>query len=251
MQQAHETAAMVWHMARLFRLLLLVLLPQTVVAPSFGRWRALAEVNPWVNMTLSEDGSGSGQENESGYHVPGLLPLEGPGLLITAVLLGLLVCSCFFGSGPAAARRDKLKQKLPGALQRAEATAIGQTCGIPDEELTEMSAISVGSADSLSEVTMSDISPGLGANFPGRESVDVETTPLRVQSNSAEISDMSAFGTPFAPSAMGGTATIQARRRDADSTPELVSGLLPLVVKHCHECASQNVCAIRQERAGI
>ena len=257
---------MVRHMTRLLRLLLLALLPLTVVAPSFGRWRALAEVNPWVNMTLSEDGSGSGQENEAGFHSTEGLPLAGPGLLIAAVLLSLLVCSCFFGSEQAAARRDKLKQSLPGALKRAEATAVGQTCGIPDEEL-EMSAISRGSADSLSEVTMSDISPGLEnraldqaasvkprANFPGRESVEVETTPLRAQSNSGDLSDMSAFETPYAPSAMGGTATIQARRRAADSTPELVSGLLPLafkalprvcLTKCCHMCCG------RQERAGI
>ena len=113
------------------------------------------------------------------------------------------------------------------------------TGGPNESSLTEMSAITRGSTSSLSEVTMSDISASVEhgtldeaaavkplAGFPGRESVEVESTPLRPQSSTAEISVMSAYETPYPPSAVGGTATMQTRRRDADPTPQLVSDRL-------------------------
>eukprot|EP01043_Picozoa_sp_COSAG02_P014478 COSAG02_NODE_597_length_19775_cov_28.914312_16_plen_251_part_00 len=244
--------AMVHHRSPLLLLLLvmvMVMLPQTVVGPSIaGRRRELSEQEAAAAASWSsEDGSVSQHLVQDGLTDPGGLPLE-VGLLITAVLLGLLLCSCFFGSEPAAARRDSLKQGLPGAQKRADAIAIGR---VPDDEssLTEMSAITRGtSAGSLSEVTMSDISARVEhgtlneagsvkplAGLPGRESVEVESTPLRVQSSTADLSGISAYETPYPPSAMGGSATTQARRRDADPTPELVSG--QTLAKRCHSCA--------------
>lgn len=135
-----------------------------------------------------------------------MLPV-GLGMLIFAVLVGLLLGSCCFGSDPAAARREKLKEQIPGRLRRAESRAVGQPTGEePPPPLTEMSAITPGS---LRDVTISGLSASVGASvfddtaaadaslagLPGRESmeVEVESTPLRPVSSGS----VSTYQTPL------------------------------------------------------
>jgi hypothetical protein len=121
-----------------------------------------------------------------------MLPV-GLGMLIFAVLVGLLLGSCCFGSDPAAARREKLKEQIPGRLRRAESRAVGQPTGEePPPPLTEMSAITPGS---LRDVTITAAADASLAGLPGRESmeVEVESTPLRPVSSGS----VSTYQTPL------------------------------------------------------
>lgn len=158
-------------------------------------------------------------------------------LLVTAVVLMLLMASCFFGSEPAAARRDWMKQRAPGALKRAEASAV--VGALNDEALTEMSAITRGNRSGMSDVSIDSASITLGglggmlaerSELPGRQSVDVRslssassavaTTPQQWSSAAGSAisgTGSSAYQTPYLSPSGGG------RRRGAgDDDPELV-----------------------------